>query len=114
MTGVYRFSQRPRVPVDQSWRLRVEEILECIERIYAYTSGMSLEDLRADTKTTDAVERNLAVIGEAARRIPDEAAAEYREIPWHLLRGMRSILVHGDLGVSPEAIWRTIEDLPPI
>lgn len=103
------------MPPDRSWRVRVEEILECIERMHAYTSEMSFEDFRADTRTTDAVERNFAVIGEAARHIPDDVAAEYREIPWHLMRGMRDILVHEDFGASAETIWRTIkQDLPPL
>jgi uncharacterized protein with HEPN domain len=102
------------MPPDRIWELRVEDILECIERMHAYTRGMSLEDFRADTRTMDAVERNLAVIGEAARQIPDEVAAEYAEIPWHLMREMRDVLVEY-FAASPEAIWRTIEqNLPPL
>ena len=99
---------------DRSWQLRVEDILECMERIHAYTSGMSLDDFRAETRTGDAVERNFVVIGEAARHIPDDVLAEHPEIPWHLLRGMRDMLV-GYFDVSPDAVWRTIEeDLPPL
>jgi len=102
------------MPPDRSWQLCVEDILESIERIHAYTSGMSFEDFRADTRTIDAVERNFAVIGEAARHIPDEVSAEYPDIPWNLMRGMRDILVEYFVA-SPEAIWRTIEqDLPPL
>jgi uncharacterized protein with HEPN domain len=88
--------------------------LECIERIHAYTSGMSLEDFRTDTRTLDAVERNFAVIGEAARHVPDEVAAEHPDIPWNIMRGMRDILAEY-FSASAEAIWRTIEqDLPPL
>jgi uncharacterized protein with HEPN domain len=35
-------------------------------------------------------------------------------MPWNLMRGMRDILVEY-FGVSPDGIWRTIEeDLPPM
>jgi len=63
----------------------------------------------------DAVLRNLTVIGEAARHVPDEVVATHPDLPWSEMRDMRNIVVHEYFGVDPAIIWRTIrEDLPPL
>jgi len=43
------------------------DLLEAIERILTYTSDLSYDEFLDDTKTQDAVIRNLQVIGEAAK-----------------------------------------------
>lgn len=53
----------------REWLHRVKDILDAIEKITSYTSGMDFQDFHSDSKTTDAVIRNLVVIGEAARRL---------------------------------------------
>jgi hypothetical protein len=54
----------------RDWRLRVEDILDAIARIEQYVNGLTLEQFRADSKTVDAVVRNLEVIGEAVLTCP--------------------------------------------
>ena len=56
----------------QDHRLFLEDMLEAVERIEEYTKGYSFEDFINDKKTIDAVVRNLEILGEAARNIPDE------------------------------------------
>ena len=56
----------------RNWRLRVEDIVTAAESIEDYIRGMSFEVFCHDKKTVDAVVRNLEVIGEAARHVPDE------------------------------------------
>ena len=99
----------------REWSLRAEDILEAIAKIERYTAGMTFESFKADTKTADAVIRNLEVIGEAARNIPDEVCQRFPEIPWDKMRGIRNILAHEYFGVSLPIIWQTIKaDLPPL
>lgn len=99
----------------REWSLRVEDILEAIAKIKRYTAGMTFESFKADAKTADAVIRNLEVIGEAARNIPDEVCQRFPEIPWDKMRGIRNILAHEYFGVSLPIIWQTIKaDLPPL
>ena len=54
----------------RSLGLLVEDIWESIEKIERYTKGMSQDSFQSDEKTTDAVVRNLEIIGEAAGRLP--------------------------------------------
>ncbi len=63
----------------------------------------------------DAVIRNFQVIGEAARKVPDDVQQAHYEIPWSLMQGMRHVLVHDYDAVKLDVVWRTIqESLPPL
>jgi len=100
---------------ERSWSMRVEDILACIQKIKAYTQGLTYEQFSADEKTVDAVIRNLEIIGEAAGFIPLEIQERYPELAWLEMRGMRNIMAHEYFGVSLPIIWRAIErDLLPL
>ena len=89
------------------------DILEAITRIESHTSGMRLEDFRSDTKTVDAVERNLQRISEAAVRLGGEADVLCPGLPWRDIRGIGNWLRHQYDRVDLETVWRTVTaDLP--
>jgi uncharacterized protein with HEPN domain len=68
-----------------------------------------------DEKTADAVIRNFQVVGEAARRVPEEVMARHPEIPWPQMRGTRDLLVHEYASVRLSTSWHTVEhDRPPL
>lgn len=101
-------------------QLRVRDYLEHMAqatgRIRAYTDGMDKASYLADTRTQDAVVRNLEVIGEAcnnvATRHPQFAAAHH-EVRWAVAYEMRNALAHGYFKVDHEIVWATIRnDLP--
>lgn len=99
----------------RDWKLRVTDILSCIEKIQSYTAGMSYEQFRQDERTIDAVVRNFEIIGEAAGYIPETIQEKYPELVWLEMRGMRNIMIHEYFGVSLPIIWRTItHDLGPL
>lgn len=81
-----------------------------------YTAGLSREDFLSDSKTQDAVIRNLEVIGEACNRIVTEHAAfaaAHPEVPWAAAYGMRNALAHGYFKVDHQIVWTTVRnDLP--
>ena len=63
----------------------------------------------------DAVVRNLEVIGEAARHVPDSIRQKFADIPWADIVGMRSILIHEYFGVDFEILWHTVQiDVPSL
>ena len=53
-------------------KLYLEDILEAIAKIQQYTEGLSIEMLSGDPKTLGAVARNLEVISEAVKMLPEE------------------------------------------
>ena len=52
----------------------------------------------------DAVLRNLAVIGEAVRAIPDAEKAAMPQVPWAAIAGLRNVVVHEYFRVEPGII----------
>ncbi len=72
----------------------VQDIQEASRRIAAYTAQISYEDFLADTKTQDAVVRNLEIIGEATKNLSEDLRNQHSEIPWKSLAGMRDKVIH--------------------
>ncbi|MBT9165265.1 MAG: hypothetical protein DDT22_01312 [candidate division WS2 bacterium] len=61
----------------------------------------------------DAVLRNLEVIGEASRKIPEEIKEQYPHIPWKRMISLRNITIHEYFGIDPNIIWVIItQNLP--
>jgi uncharacterized protein with HEPN domain len=99
----------------REWRLFVADIIDAIEAIDAYTSGMSEDDFLRDRLRVDAVLKNLIVIGEAAARMPTSVTEAHPEIPWPSMRAMRNVLVHEYFGVESDDVWGTLaDDLQPL
>jgi len=86
-------------------RLQLDDILTAVARIRTYVQGMSYDAFRADCKTQDAVVRNLEVIGEAARALPEELKAHASSVDWRKLIGLRNLLIHEYFGISLPIIW---------
>ncbi len=99
----------------RSWRVRVEDILEAIERIERYTSAHTQQSFTADLMAAQAVAFNLMIIGEAAARLPDEVRQANPSLPWGKMRAMRNFIAHAYFEVKPEVLWFTIrQNLPPL
>lgn len=93
----------------------LEDIVEGAEKIERFTDGMTDEEFERDEKTVDAVLRNLEVIGEAAKNVPEDVRREYSEIPWAEMAGMRDKLIHGYATIELEIVWTTVqEDVPEL
>ncbi len=96
-------------------RVYLGDILEAARRIATYVSGLTYETFRADTKTQDAVIRNLEIIGEASKKIGGEFRATHPDIPWRSMAGVRDRLIHDYFGVNLEIVWQVAAvDLPDI
>jgi uncharacterized protein with HEPN domain len=64
----------------RDYKVFLEDILEAIGKIRNYTRGLSLQAFTADGKTFDAVIRNLEIIGEAAKQIPEDIRSQRPEV----------------------------------
>lgn len=59
--------------------------------------------------------RNLQIIGEAARGLPEEVQALAPDIPWTKIIGMRNLLVHGYFEIDTDIVWDTAtRDVPAL
>jgi len=67
----------------------LDDIRTSIEKIQRYTAGLDEGSFLTDEKTTDAVVRNLEIIGEAAKQLPAEFKNRHSALPWLQIAGLR-------------------------
>jgi uncharacterized protein with HEPN domain len=98
--------------VPRDARVHLDDILEACKRVSTYTLGLSFEQFRGDQKSVDAVVRNLEVIGEAAKKVPDEVRKEIG-IEWKRIAGLKDILIHEYFRIDLEIIWDVVQTKVP-
>ena len=99
----------------RAWRMRIEDIVEASSAIAEYVQGLTYQEFAEDRKTVDAVVRNLEVIGEAARNVPEDVRTRFPELPWLDRADTRNVLIHEYFGVDLTILWKTASiDLPAI
>lgn len=77
------------------------------------TAGMTQEVLSGDQLVTDAVLRNIEIIGEATRNPPEDVRATMPGIERKKIAGMRDWLSHVDHAVDPDVVWEVVESKIP-
>jgi uncharacterized protein with HEPN domain len=91
-------------------KLLLADILESVEKIKKYTSGLTYDIFINDSKTLDAVIRNFEIIGEAANQLPEEFKLKYSTIDWFRIKGFRNRIVHDYMGVDYQIVWAIIQN----
>jgi uncharacterized protein with HEPN domain len=91
----------------------LEDILECSSKIEWYIDGLTEEEFAENIEKQDAVIRRIEIIGEAVKHISSETKAQYPDVPWRAIAGMRYVVIHQYFGVTIGLVWRTITvDIP--
>jgi uncharacterized protein with HEPN domain len=99
----------------RDYRLQLTDILDAINFIDEITQGMDIQGFKTDRLVRDAVIRNLQVIGEAARVLPEDIKQQSFEIEWHEIVGTRNIIIHQYFGIDLDIIWNAVkENLPEL
>ncbi|MBM2831096.1 MAG: hypothetical protein HW414_148 [Dehalococcoidia bacterium] len=94
--------------------MKDDRLYECIERIALYADeGKSV--FFADTRTQDAVMRNLQTLSESMQRISSSLRMNHAEVDWRSVAAFRNVAVHDYLGIDLKQIWDIVErDLPDL
>lgn len=93
----------------------VEDILDAMNKAVSLLEGVSYSQFEADFRINFAIVRALEIIGEAAKRLPDELRQGYPDIPWKGMAGMRDRIIHGYDNVDLQIVWDVvIRDIPEI
>ncbi len=90
-----------------SWRdpANLYDMLEAAEKVQHFLKNKTFEDFLKDDMLRSAVERNLEIIGEAARRTSEELKQEHPEIPWRKIIAQRNVLIHEYDDIDYKEIW---------
>ena len=94
-------------------KLYLKDMLEAIQKIERYSEKMSLDTLLEDDLVQDAIIRNLEILGEAVKNIPEHVKNEHPDIEWKKIAGLRDIITHAYFGIDVEIIWDVVENKIP-
>jgi uncharacterized protein with HEPN domain len=93
----------------------INHVKEAIKDIEDFSKGISKDDFLKDKKTQSATIRQIEIIGEAIKNLPDEFKEKYPEIRWRGIAGMRDKIIHHYFGIDVIKIWEVIEkDIPKL
>lgn len=92
----------------KDYKIYLRHIVDCMDSIQSYAGEMSNEDFRANKMVQDAVIRNLEIIGEAAKQIPEDIRRKYSGIEWKKMAGLRDVLIHNYMGVDLDEVQKIV------
>lgn len=99
----------------RAWRFYVDDMLACAEKVQRYTAGLDQAAFVANEVVYDATLRNLEIMGEAAKHIPEPVRTAHSAVPWRMVVALRNQLIHGYLGLDDDTLWSIVfHDLPPL
>ncbi len=97
----------------QNFKVYFQDILNAINKIEKYTEDINFEKFSENELIQDGVIRNLEIIGEAVKHIPEDIKKDYPEIEWRKIAGLRDILIHAYFGIDIEIIWDILKNKIP-
>ena len=98
----------------RDYRVSLEDIEYCLDRIRTLTINLTFEEFNHNLMKQEAILRNLEIIGEAVKNIPDQARKQYPEIDWVRIAGLRDIIIHQYFGIDLEIIWDILTTKIPV
>ena len=93
--------QPEKTPLTYVW-----DMLSAAREVQEMVAGHTLESYERTRMLQLAVERAIEIIGEAARRVPEEFRVQHPEVPWTIIVATRHILAHEYDDVMPDKVWR--------
>ncbi len=92
----------------------LEDILDSINKILKYIENLTFEDFENNEMVIDAVIRNLEILGEASKILPDNIKEKYSYIPWRKIITTRNKVIHEYGTVNLETVWEIANDELPL
>lgn len=101
--------------MSRDYRLYLDDMQASSRKVLRYTRGLSRSEFFRKSQTLDATLRNLEILDEAAKNIPDEVRHRYPAVEWRKIAGLRDVLAHAYFGLDTDTLWDIIQNkLPPL
>lgn len=95
---------------DLRWKLRILHMRDAIQNIQRFTADFDFNRFSSDPLVFNATCRCFQILGEAAKKVPDDVRSQYPDIPWKEISRFRDIVVHDYDGFNMMTMWEIIED----
>ena len=94
-------------------RVYLWDMLAAARAVVAFIKNRTLADYEADLLLRSAVERQIEIIGEAARRVSKVFQNSHSEIPWRPIQAQRHVLAHDYGEIKHDRVWRVAAEHIP-
>lgn len=99
--------------MDRLDEIRLRHMLDAAQEALSFSEGRSRSELDENRMLVLSLVKEVEIIGEAAFRTSEATQAQFPEIPWADMIGMRHRLVHAYFDINLDVLWRTlVEDIP--
>ncbi len=96
-------------------QLYADDILEALSHVEEDIVGHDFATFQGDRRTRQLVERNLEIISEASRHLPEDIKKSEGGIDWKGIANIGNILRHEYHGSRAEILWEVCRgDLKPL
>lgn len=95
-------------------RVRLEHIVDSINKVIKYTEGKTCDDLRVGDMMFYAVVKNIEIIGEAAYHLSKAYCKNHPETDWNGIIKLRHVLVHDYFQINVQTVWDIIQQELPL
>jgi uncharacterized protein with HEPN domain len=94
-------------------RVAIQHMLDHAREARDLAQGTSRAELDQHRLLNLSLVRLLEIVGEAARRVPEDVRLRFPDLPWVQIIGLRNRLIHGYDTVDFDILWQILTtDLP--
>lgn len=97
----------------RNWPMRIYDMQQEIHNLRNFKTGLEKGVFFADKKIQYAIVRSIEIMGEAAKKIPQDIRDEYPSIPWAEMSKMRDVIAHDYFQLKLDVLWTIIKDKIP-
>ncbi|MEP7353174.1 MAG: HepT-like ribonuclease domain-containing protein [Acidobacteriota bacterium] len=102
-------------PDKASDRATLVDLITACSRIVSFAERATLEQLERDPQLMSALAFQIAILGEATKRLTLEIRQSNPEVQWKAIAGMRDRLIHGYDEIDLQELWQTVtHDVPTL
>jgi uncharacterized protein with HEPN domain len=91
----------------------LQHILVEANYLIGQSADLTWDRFSGDETLRRAFVRSLEIIGEAAKKVPDDFRLRHTSVEWRSMAGMRDRLIHDYFGVDYELVWDVIQNRIP-